>query len=258
MITVRGVEGRDRDALSAVAHRCEQVGAVSASDSRYVDYISSHGRFVVATRADDIDGFGGVINRSGAEFLTDLFVDPSQRSEGLGSELLASLWNGTAPRVTCASQDPRALALYARFGAIPRWPLLYCEVAGTSNAHSGTDYAVHETSIGDAGWSLQLDEARTVTTSRGASAVILLSDSTIGVVRMQAPNSESLCGLIATLQGQAGNGGIVSFAIPGPHSATAALLREGARIVDVDLWCSTVAGVDFLNPERDLPSPALG
>ena len=78
------------------------------------------GRIVVAETAGEIVGFGATLVRSGVAYIADLFVCPDQQSEGTGAALLeALLGDHTGPRFTLASTDPRARALYERFGMHP-------------------------------------------------------------------------------------------------------------------------------------------
>jgi hypothetical protein len=63
--------------------------------------------------------------------------------------------------------------------------------------------------------------------------------------------------LVAELARRAGASGSVSLVVPGPHPALADVLAMGARVEELDLWCTTPDAVDLVDPEHELPSPAL-
>jgi GNAT superfamily N-acetyltransferase len=78
------------------------------------------GRLVVADLEGVIVGFGATLTRSGVAYVADLFVTPDHQSHGIGARLLHALLDDhDGPRFTLASTDPRARALYERFGMHP-------------------------------------------------------------------------------------------------------------------------------------------
>ncbi|MFT4039741.1 MAG: GNAT family N-acetyltransferase [Thermomicrobiales bacterium] len=86
-------------------------------------HLLAHGTLLVAEGDEGIVGFGGTVDRSGMLFLTDLFVDPALQARGVGQVLLDALLPASRRwRCTLASEDPRAIASYARAGMTPRWP----------------------------------------------------------------------------------------------------------------------------------------
>ncbi len=128
MAAVRAVRESDHPEVAAIAVACDETGPVSGADPRYLAHVEKRGRVAVVEDATALVGFGGQVDVDGVAFLTDLFVAPGSRGAGRGSALLAELWGGSASRATSSSQDPRALASYARYGAQPRWPLMYLEI----------------------------------------------------------------------------------------------------------------------------------
>lgn len=257
----RELADEDAASLLAVAAACDQTGALSVTDDRYRTHLRTRGRLLVSGAVGEVEGYAGLVDRAGAAYLTDLFVHPGSRDGGHGRALLAALWDGVTERVTSSSQDPRALSGYARYGAVPRWPLLYLRLPGTAALSvSGVEIAPY--ADGDAGWSLPLDGLSTVTlaSERGsgdAAAVVLRRDGGYRVLRARTPRPEALLDIVADLRSRAGAAGTVTLVVPGPHPALPRLLAEGARIEDLDLWCATAGAVDLVDPVRELPSPAL-
>ncbi|HEX8733164.1 MAG TPA: GNAT family N-acetyltransferase, partial [Ktedonobacterales bacterium] len=72
-------------------------------------------------------GFGATVGwgagRDALTYLADLFIADDAQSQGVGQALLRALPLGDGvPRCVHASVDPRATALYIRWGMEPRWP----------------------------------------------------------------------------------------------------------------------------------------
>lgn len=257
----RELADEDAASLLAVAAACDQTGVMSVTDDRYRTHLRSRGRLLVSGAVGAVEGYAGLVDRAGAAYLTDLFVDPPSRDAGHGRALLAAMWDGRTERVTSSSQDPRALSGYARYGAVPRWPLLYLRLPGTvSPRASGLEMDPY--ADGDAGWWLPLDGLSTVTVAAGrgsgdAAAVVLRRADGFRVLRARTPRPDALLDIVADLRGRAGATGAVTLVVPGPHPALPRLLAEGARIEDFDLWCATDGAADLVDPVRELPSPAL-
>jgi hypothetical protein len=84
-------------------------------------------RFRVATRDGRAVAFGAAARRDGVWFLSMLFVRPGEQGSGLGAALLQELLPGDDDAVRATATDvlqPISNALYARFGMVPRMPLL--------------------------------------------------------------------------------------------------------------------------------------
>jgi GNAT superfamily N-acetyltransferase len=250
----------DDDSLVAVATACDQTGVLSVCDARYLDHVRTSGQVLVSGDEGAVEGYAGVIERAGTAYLTDLFVHPDARDRGHGRALLAAAWDGRGSRATSSSQDPRALSGYARFGARPRWPLLYLRLPG--GATPSAPVVVREHEQGDAGWRLGLDGLLTVAVLGGpareaATAVVRRDGDRYRVLRAVTPDPRGLPVLVAELARRAGASGSVSLVVPGPHPALADVLAMGARVEELDLWCTTPDAVDLVDPEHELPSPAL-
>jgi GNAT superfamily N-acetyltransferase len=260
--TVRDLRDDDHRAVARVAAVCDEVGAVSGSDSRYLSHVASRGRVAVSEVDGEVVAYAGAIHVAGAAFLTDLFVQPGSRGAGHGQALLAHVWADAHERVTSASRDPRALGVYARYGAVPRWPLVYLEIGG-GGALPQLPVLHRETLEGDVQWHLALDGLATARVLGGpehpvTTAVVRRDGSTWTVLRAETPDPRGLVVLLADLRMRAGSEGLVRLAVPGPHPGLPDLLRAGARVVDVDLWCSSAGAADLVDPVRVLPSAALG
>ncbi|MEU8177346.1 GNAT family N-acetyltransferase [Microbispora hainanensis] len=91
----------------------------------FVDAEREFGEVLVGEVDGAIVGFGGTLRRGTVTHLGDLFVLADHQSSGVGRTILSRLLPGDTPKVTFASNDRRALALYVRNGMRPRCPLFY-------------------------------------------------------------------------------------------------------------------------------------
>ncbi|GIG03122.1 GNAT family N-acetyltransferase [Catellatospora citrea] len=124
MYTVRQAGPDDLAGVRAVARRFGNLGQWPHRPD-YLDRELDNGRLTAGLADGDVVGFGATFARGGLTHLADLFVLPEHQSSGLGRTLLTRLLPADAPRVTFASSDPRAVALYIRQGMRPICPLLY-------------------------------------------------------------------------------------------------------------------------------------
>ena len=252
--TPREPSPADVASLLDVAATCEQTGVQSVTDEPYRAHLLASGRLLVSGEPGAVWGYAGLVERGGAAYLTDLFVHPDARDQGHGRALLAAMWDGRAERVTSSSQDPRALSGYARYGARPRWPLLYLSLPG----RSGGGLETRPYADGDAGWPVRTAGLVTASVDDGAcTAVVHRVGDRMRVLRAVTPDPTALPTLVARLAGLVAPTGSVGVCVPGPHPALPAVLASGARIRDLDLWCATDGAVDVVDPTRELPSPAL-
>ncbi len=91
----------------------------------FLDAERAFGTLLVGEVDGRVVGFGGVLRRGEVSHLGDLFVLPEHQSSGIGRTILSRLLPSDTPRVTFASDDPRALGLYIRQGMRPVCPLIY-------------------------------------------------------------------------------------------------------------------------------------
>jgi GNAT superfamily N-acetyltransferase len=260
MPTPRELAPEDADSLVAVVAACGETGVLSMSDARYVEHVRERGSVLVSGDPGAVQGYAGLLDRDGAAYLTDLFVHPDSRDQGHGRALLAAMWDGRPDRVTSSSQDPRALSGYARFGARPRWPLVYLRLSGGRTP--AAPVAADEYATGDAGWHLGLDGLITLSVLAGpgsaaTTAVVRQVGDRYRVLRARTPDPRGLPVLVAELSRRAGPGGSVTLVVPGPHPALPDVLALGARVEELDLWCASPGAADLVDPTRELPSPAL-
>src|SRR5690606_8977316 len=87
-------------------------------------HMSATGMLVVAEVGGRIVGFGSSFTRSNVRFMGQLFIDPLHQSGGVGAALMRAVMPvDGAELTTIASPDRRAVALYARHGMFPLWPV---------------------------------------------------------------------------------------------------------------------------------------
>lgn len=258
MPTPREPVAADLESLRAVAAACEQTGIQSVYDEGYRSHLLTAGRLLVSGEVGDVRGYAGLVDRGGAAFLTDLFVHPESRDAGHGRALLDAMWADRPERLTSSSQDPRALSGYARYGARPRWPLLYLRVPGTSDGGARELVEEREFATGDAGWPVGRDDLRTVVVPGAVTAVVVPVEHGVRVIRAVTSDPTALEVLAAGLAARVGPSGSVGLAVPGPHPALPDLLGRGARIVELDHWCASDRAIEVVDPTRELPSPSLG
>ncbi|WP_328709073.1 GNAT family N-acetyltransferase [Microbispora hainanensis] len=121
---VRPAAGADMAGVRAVAGH---FGLLDLWPERpdFVDAEREFGEVLVGEVDGTIAGFGGTLRRGTVTHLGDLFVLPGHQSSRLGRTILSRLLPAGTPKVTFASADRRALALYIRHGMRPRCPLFY-------------------------------------------------------------------------------------------------------------------------------------
>lgn len=213
----------------------------------------------------------------GHRFLSDLYVDPSRQSRGLGRAMLDEVLAGAAQRMTFSSSDRRALAAYIRNGMRPWWPLLYLEMEpGTLGAEEhGVETRpadVAETTRHSLSWtgidrSADFGFYAGLPDAAGFTIVVDGAVAAVGWARRElaapgrwldhasfAPDADPIRTAFAILRA-ASRGERVGAAVPGPHPAVAALLERGVRFDDADTHCATDR--DLLDPARIFPSPGM-
>lgn len=129
-VTARAATGADIGEIGAVA-RASGLGARdSGADGEYLHHLLAHGQVAVSVVDGAVTGFGATLPVGGTTMLCDLFVRPDAQDGGAGNALLDLLFDGAFRRMTFASRDPRALALYTRYGMAGRWALFYLRATG--------------------------------------------------------------------------------------------------------------------------------
>jgi hypothetical protein len=247
-------------------------------------HVFETGTMAVAEQDGRVIAFAGSVTRGSVTFLANLYVHPKTQSGGLGKALLQQVLPREQPvHCTTSTTDPRAQALYTRFGMQPVFPhynLEWQKRAGEKLSSPAIE--VVEAQAGDPAfiqWDAQIsgrmrsvDHAfwiiqqhstplwfrrRGVTIGYGYVRLVAetpLSPQTwvVGPVGVSAPEHASACVLAASRWAQQ-RGQTVHIDVPGPHPSLAPLLESGFQIVYVDTFHST-AITPFFDARCYIPS----
>jgi hypothetical protein len=224
-------------------------------------------------------GFGATLERDGVTHLGDLFIRPDRLGEGLGTALLQELLAGARECTTFASQDPRALPLYVRFGMCPLWPLLYLkgdraaarrlpadalnltpalteEIAELDRHSSARFRPVDFQFLKEAG-----SEFFTAPSLPGAYGGVRFTRREGGLEAFVAPvggrcEADAIRLALALVRKAGEAAEVINIPPPGPHPVLPVLLRAGFQLLDRDTFmCSDPSLID---PGRYIPSPDTG
>jgi len=233
-------------------------------------HVFETGTMYVAEQDGTILAFAGAITRGSVTFLTDLFVRPQTQSAGLGKALLQYvLPREQSIHCTMSSTDPRAQALYIRYGMQPVFPHFNLRWQGRAHEEPfPADIEVVEGQVGDPAlleWDAQVSgRARPIDHAfwieqqhsiplwfrrRGVIvgyAYVRLVEETllsprrwiVGPVGVSTPEHAVQCVLAAAawVQRRAER---VRIDVPGPHPSLAPLLERGFQIIYVETFHST-------------------
>lgn len=255
-------------------------------------YEQARGAIVVAEQAGEALGFGASVRwddpTTGRQltYLADLFIQRRRQSRGVGQAILAALPLREGPTCVHASSDPRASALYIRWGMRPRWPN-YWLVGGPGalrlGALPGADVELAEAapddpafgawdarSFGfprphDLAWLLAERDALPVWFRRGGATLgygLLQRRSdealerpdawTLGPIGAQTPDAARDCvGAAVHWSLTAGGAAQLRLGIPGPHPALAPLIEAGAHITYIETFLAS-EGAPIFDPTRYL------
>jgi GNAT superfamily N-acetyltransferase len=261
-LDIRPATRSDLPALASVARASGLSDIEGGADPRYITYLIEHGRLLVAVVQADIIGYAGSVQVGATTMLTDLFVRPDVQSGGTGAVLLASLFAGAGDRMTHSSSDPRAVALYARAGMTPMFPILYLagdpgrltgvrsEVAehrpsAAPAATDSTEAAATELTItGDdrattyAYWVARPNSFAFVLGDRLGAGVIGGEGDQFGVTHLCAgPDVDPIDAVVSAVAAVPGT--MAHLSLPGPHPALRTLLDAGFRITDTDTFMTS-------------------
>ena len=275
MYTVRQAGPDDLAGVRAVARRFGNLGQW-AHRPDYLDRELDNGRLAAGFADGDVVGFGATFARGGLIHLADLFVLPEHQSSGLGRTLLTRLLPVDAPRVTFASSDPRAVALYIRQGMRPVCPLLYLRgplaalpgpgaIRPAGPARTGPGAAAARARLdadasggrrdADLAWYAALPGVTTVHTGTGYAMVRDTRDGVqVGPAGGQTTRHCADAVLAALARHRAA--GTATLCLFGPNPLLPVLLEAGFTIADMDVFLSS--GADPLALDRYLPHPDLG
>jgi acetyltransferase (GNAT) family protein len=256
-------------------------------------YSLAHGDMRVAVDATGaIAGFGASHTWPAAgshlTYLADLFVARDIQSRGAGQAILSALPMGEGARCVMASRDPRAAALYIRWGMLPRWPNYWLAADTPDVAHRlgglpGDQLTITPADMADpelARWDgaccgfERLDDLRWLVESRDALPFWLARGGErlgyafvqrrcpellwrpqswiIGPVGALAPEDAASCvGAITRFAAQ--RAPTLRLAVPGPHPTLSPLIEAGFLIVYLETFLASEGAPPF-DPTRYLPS----
>ncbi len=276
---IRPATVNDVEPIRAILAAHGNDGPVVVADivGPYVVHLIRRGRAHVAIVDEAIVGFGAAIDAGRAVHLADLFVHPDRLGQGIGKELLETVFTGAIQRTTFASEDPRALPLYVRAGMQPLWTSLYLQGASSALPTTATsldtasatpdrlaalekDWSGTDRSIDHAFWGAMPDADAFVVRDGGDVAALgyarVRQAAPIRVLDRLVihPEADSTGATIAAMR-RAGRGGPVLACLLGPHPALRPLLEAGFRIADRDQFLASDPGL--VDPARLIPNPGM-
>lgn len=255
-------------------------------------YEAEHGTMRVAENTEGaLIGFGASVRwdgpRGALTYLVDLFIDEHLQSHGVGQALLGALPIRDGACCVHASRDPRAAALYIRWGMRPLWPNFWLVADPDWGARGlstlpGADIDIVEAapddpelatwdvrSFGyarphDLAWLVEQRAAQPLWFRRGARTVGYgyvqrkcdeslwrPEAATVGPIGAATPDDARDCVCAAT-RWAVGRAGVARLGIPGPHPALTPLIEAGCRIVYNETFLAS-EGAQLFDPTRYLP-----
>jgi len=261
----------DLAGVAAVAVATDQAGEGAGADPRYSSHLLTRGSLVVATELGSVVGYAATIRLVDVDLLSDLFVLPDRRGQGIGRLLLGQVWTDAAERMTFSSAHPSALPLYEAFGLVPRWPLQY--LSGDPGALPTSSFTVAEVDE-PAAAKVELElgggdrsEDYSYWAARPDARVLVVRDGqrkvAVGATGGEGPGrglshlrvaepglaGEALLAVLATLTQQA------LVAAPAPIAGASVLVDSGWRLVDTDQFAATSG--DLVDPRVVFPHSGL-
>ncbi len=252
-----------------------------------------HGEMRVAIdESGVIAGFGATHTWSRANgpltYLSDLFVARDTQSHGVGQALLSALHMREGARCVMASRDPRATALYIRWGMRPQWPNYWLaadtpDIAHRLDALPGADLRVTHAdpddpdlarwdlaSCGfersqDVGWMIKERDAIPLWLTRGSDRVgygivqrdcneLLWRPKSWIIGPVGALTAEDAAGCVGVITRYAAeHAPTIRLAVPGLHPALTPLIEAGFLIVYLETFLASEDALPF-NPRLYLPS----
>ena len=238
-----------------------------------------------------ITGFGAIHTWPSAggplTYLSDLFVARDTQSHGAGQALLSALPMREGARCVMASRDPRATALYIRWGMRPQWPNYWLaadtpDVARRLDTLPGAELQVTSADIDDPElarwdlascgfersqdlrWMVERRDAQPLWLSRGSERVgyafvqrrcneLLWRPKSwiIGPVGALTPDDAASC-VGAVTRYAAERAPTIRLAVPGPHPALTPLVEAGFLIVYLETFLASEGAPPF-DPTLYLP-----
>jgi ribosomal protein S18 acetylase RimI-like enzyme len=221
-------------------------------------------------------------------YLSDLFVASDTQSHGAGQALLSALPMGQGARCVMASRDPRATALYIRWGMRPQWPNYWIAADTPNVAHRldllpGAKLAVTLADLDDPElarwdlescgfershdlrWMVERRDAQPLWLTRGGERMgyafvqrrcneLLWRPKSwiIGPVGARTPEDAASC-VGAVIRYAAERAPTIRLAVPGSHPILAPLVEAGFLIVYLETFLASEGAQPF-DPALYLPS----
>ncbi|MEV4454965.1 GNAT family N-acetyltransferase [Microbispora sp. NPDC049633] len=279
---VRAAADADMPGLRAVADHYGLLGTWPERPD-FVDAEREFGAVLVGEVDGTIAGFGGALRRGTVTHLGDLFVLPDHQSSGLGRAILSRLLPRDTPRVTFASDDKRAFALYVRNGMRPRCPLLYLTrgpLGGRPASRGSGPAAPGENGPGENGpGEAEVraaaamdahvsggDRSATLTWYAGLPGVTLhvsgpgyafarVTGDTVVIGPAGGATPQDCADIVLEAANARPGAARVHLAVPGTHPLLPLLLEAGWRIGDMD---TLMTSEDFMRLDCYIPHPDLG
>ncbi|WP_182903433.1 GNAT family N-acetyltransferase [Microbispora sp. H10830] len=277
---IRPAADADMPGLRAVADHFGLLGLWPERPD-FVDAERAFGEVLVGEVDGAIVGFGGTLRRGTVTHLGDLFVLPDHQSSRVGRTILSRLLPGGTPKVTFASADKRALALYVRNGMRPRCPLFYLKrrpLAGRPVRQESDQAARRDSGQAAPGerdvraaaamdahvsggdrtstlaWYAALPDVTLHVSGSGYAFVRTAGDKVvIGPAGGATP--QDCADIVLEAANAHPDAGVVHVAVPGTHPLLALLLDAGWHIGDMD---TLLTSEDFMRLDCYAPHPDLG
>lgn len=248
----------------------------------------ANGEMLLAVEDDEIVGFVTVIQRGWTRFLAQLFVLPERQSAGIGRHLMdAAFAEHNGPRGCVSSDDKRAIALYVRYGMIPRWPLLALSGPAERVAESAEpEYQVVETTPDERLFNMDArisaryrpEEHRFWLDVHAGTPLWIVRDGieigyaylleftkgadrrwwdpgSLGVEPLGVIHPDHAWPALASVaRFAASRGTTLHIELPGPHPALPELIARGFKIAETPQIVMLSEPQHFGDPERYLPS----
>ncbi|WP_169986424.1 GNAT family N-acetyltransferase [Microbispora sp. H10836] len=269
---VRAAADADMPGLRAVADHYRLLGAWPERPD-FVDAEREFGALLVGEVDGTIAGFGGTLRRGTVTHLGDLFVLPDHQSSGLGRAILSHLLPRDTPKVTFASDDKRAFALYVRNGMRPRCPLLYLKRGPLGGRPASREIGPAAPGDADVRAAAAMDahvsggdRTATLTWYAGLPGVTLhVSGAGYAFARVAGDRvvigpaggvtPQDCADIVLEAVNAHPQAGRVHLAVPGTHPLLPLLLETGWRIGDMD---TLMTSEDFMRLDCYTPHPDLG
>jgi GNAT superfamily N-acetyltransferase len=245
-MSTRVRDATDED-LPGIAEVSVASGTDSGTESEYVRHLMRDGTVAVAIADGRPIGFAAALPVGDVTMLADLFVRPDAQSAGAGRRLLDHVLAGSTDRMTYASHDPRAIALYTRAGMSARWALLYLSGPALLPCGPTSPITVEEAAAREHAWTGvdRTSSYRYWTAGGGMALAVGAPDEPQAVAAAGrgavwhlavAPGGDPTAAVRAAL----GASGADQVFLPSVHPALPGLLADAWRITDFDLYMTSV------------------